>query len=393
MNVGWVSAPLSASTGYGVVSKNVCLRLADMGYNVFNIGGRGTTIVWGEKYYVVSPKGNTVLVLPSWGTTTVTPILEYYIRKYQIDVVVSLFDAFALGFRKPSKPWAAYVPIDASITKKWYNYMIEADIVVGMSKFGENELLKWFPDVMVDYIPHGVDTSIFKPVSKNKRTRLRKMYNIPLDKFVVLFVGTNMGERKCIPQLMIAFKRFIEKHPDSILYIFANLNESYPQGYDLISFAEELKISDHIMGPTFNPVLDSVDDQYLANLYACADVFILPSMGEGFGLPLIEACSSGIPPIGTRTSSIIELVEGHGWLIDTVPDEEWIDVPVWVPLLAQYRVPSIKGIVEKLCEAYNNPSLREEYGVKAREFALQYDWENIMPKWDSLLKKLSSIIL
>jgi glycosyltransferase involved in cell wall biosynthesis len=385
MNIGWVSAPISATTGYGLVSRNICFRLADLGYDVVNIGGRGTTVVYGEKIVFVSPKGKRVLSLPAWGFTGDKNTIEYYIQRYKLDVIISLFDAFALGFGKPSKPWAAYIPIDAPLTKKWYNYLTNPDVIVAMSNFGKNELLKFFPPFMIDYIPHGVDTTVFKPVSKRGKAKFRKLFNIPEDKFVALFVGANMGERKCIPQLMIAFKRFLEKHPDSLLYLMTALRNRYPEGYDLIAFAEELGISDKVLGPAFNVVVDPLDETELAKLYACADVLVLPSFGEGFGLPIIEAQSSGVPVIATKSSSIIELVEGHGWLIETVSGDEWIDVPVWIPLLAQYNVPKISSIVEMLCDAYENPSKRAEYAEKSREFALQYDWDNIMPKWRNLI--------
>lgn len=389
MRVGWVSAPVTATTGYGKVSREVCSRLADMGYDMVNIGGRGSTVVYGEKIEIVTEKGGHVLVLPTWGQAGDRKTIEYYIHKYDLKCIVSLWDAFALWQEKLSRKLAAYVPIDAAITGKWANYMVRVDMVVAMSKFGEKQLLSRFPEFMVKYIPHGVDLQTYKP--RKDKDEIRTKWHIPKDKFMVLFVGANYGERKCIPQLMVAFKNFLKSFPDSVLYLCCSLVEYFPQGYDLAYFADELGIADKVMGPIFNMSLDSFEDSEMAELYACADVLILPSMGEGFGLPLIEAQACGTPVITTNTSSNRELVEGHGWLIDTVPSSQWMDIPVWIPLLAQYEVPRIDSITKMLLVAAKNPSVREEFGKKSREFAEKFAWEKIMPSWDALLKELVNL--
>jgi len=52
----------------------------------------------------------------------------------------------------------------------------------------------------------------------------------------------------------------------------------------------------------------------------------------------------------------------------------------------------MSDFLEKLEEAYNSPSKLEEYSKKGREFALQYDWNNIMPKWFRLLERVEEEI-
>lgn len=391
MRVGWVSAPLTSTAGYGKVTKEVCLRLADTGYEVVNVGGRLTSVVLGEKFYVWTPKGNRVLVVPVWGQTGDRPTLEHYIRRYGLDAIVSLYDAYVLGFGKPSKPWAAQFPIDTQLTKVWVNHVLNADYVVAISHFGYEELLKHFPDFMVKEIPHGVDTSIFKPRTEEEKQEIRRKWDIPQDSFLMLTVAANWGERKNLCQLMITFKRFLETHKDATLYLYTNLKEHCPQGYDLINFADELGIMDHVLGPKFNPILDSIEDEAMAELYAASDVYVNTSMGEGFGLPIVEAMACGVPVIATNSSSMPELVEGRGWLVETVPRDMWEDVPVWIPLLARYPVPNLNSLLECMKESYENPEKRREYGMKAREFALNnYDWDRcIISKWEALLKEMA----
>lgn len=334
MRVGIVSAPLTATSGYGRVAKEICFGLADAGYDVVNVGGRMASVVLGERFYVHTPKDNRILVLPAWGQTGDKPTLEYYIRRYELDAIISIYDAYVLNFGKPSKPWSAQFPIDTEITDQWRSYILAADYLIAMSKFGEQQLLKDFPDFMVRYIPHGVNTSIFKPRSEEEKLEIRRKWHIPDDIFLMLNVSANWGERKCLPQLMVTFKRFLEKHKRAALYLNTNLGESCPQGYNLIKFAEQLGIADHVMGPTFNPILDPAEDEALAELYSAADVYVSSSFGEGFGLPLLESMSCGVPVIAPRNSSQIELAEGNGWMVENVPTDMWEDVPVWMPLLA-----------------------------------------------------------
>lgn len=387
MKVGWISAPLTASTGYARVAKEVCYRLADMGHEIVNIGGRGASVVWGEHFYAHTPKGNCVPVVPVWGQTGDHSSIEYYIRKFNLEAVISLFDAFVLTFGKPSKPWAAYFPIDTEMTKKWAQYLVNADYVVAYCRFGEGELLKYFPDFMVRMIPHGVDTETFHPRSEEERIELRRKWNIPEDEFVFLFVGANYGERKAPCQMILTFKRFLRKY-DAILYMLTTMRGSYPNSYDFMEFAEEHGIAHRVMAPARNLTLDPIEDEELSELYALSDVLLLPSWGEGFGLPIIESMSCGTPVISTNSSSITELVEGHGWLIDTVPEDVWVDVPVWLPLLAKYPVPNLNSLLQCMEDAYENPDKLKAYGKTSREFALNFSWPKIIPLWDKLIKEM-----
>ncbi|MBT6229755.1 MAG: glycosyltransferase family 4 protein, partial [Candidatus Scalindua sp.] len=66
--------------------------------------------------------------------------------------------------------------------------------------------------------------------------------------------------------------------------------------------------------------LGVVKDEDLPMLYNCADIFVYPSLYEGFGLPPLEAMACGIPVITSNTSSLPEVIGNAGIMVDPEDD-------------------------------------------------------------------------
>jgi glycosyltransferase involved in cell wall biosynthesis len=118
----------------------------------------------------------------------------------------------------------------------------------------------------------------------------------------------------------------------------------------------------------------------MANWYRCLDVLSLPSWGEGFGLPLIEAQACGIPVVTTRHSAMRELC-GAGWMVDGEPFWNYTHEAWWTK-------PSARSIETAWGRAYE---ARGRYSERAREFALGYDaWRVTEEHWLPLLAELGA---
>ncbi len=155
----------------------------------------------------------------------------------------------------------------------------------------------------IEIIYNGVDTKRFVPTSS--KNRLRKKFGIDTDKFV------------CITIRRLTFKNGIEtflrsaKLCDSQKTLFL-LGGTGPDKGKIEEFIKKNKIKNVKM-------LGFVSDEDLASYYALSDVFILPSIqGEGFPMVVLEAFSSGIPVIATRSGGQVEIISdgATGYLVD-----------------------------------------------------------------------------
>jgi len=392
MKIGWLSASPAATTGYGSQTLEVCSRLMER-HNVVCIGQTGDVIVWGGRQEVDTPTGKklTVVALSDPGSAAEI-INRYYAPEFGLDLVVGFMDAFGIEFLNDLRvPVIGWIPIDGPFTKMWAYYLRNFHKIVAYSHFGFGELQKWFPPAKIDYIPHGISEE-FKPIDKNEvREEFEEKYGIPKEAFLVVNVGANIGPRKELPQMMMTFKRFAEKHLDAYLFMHTNAFSTYPRGYDLIQWRAMLGMEKRISFPSYDPIISPIPNALLARIYSAADVYWQNSVGEGFGLPQYEALACGTPVICPRNSAQTEVVEGNGprrgWLVENVPEDMYVQIPVYVPQLTKYPAPNQISALEKLEEAYNSPDLRKEYGGAGRSYIEKYhSWGSIMPKWFSLLE-------
>jgi len=156
-------------------------------------------------------------------------------------------------------------------------------------------------------IPIGVDLDMFKPRPLKK---LRQKLGLPLDKPVILFVG-RLEFRKGVSTLIQA----LAEVPEGELFIVGGGAGKAAQKLDaaerarLQAIATELGIAHRIH------YLGAKPQAQVAQYYAAADVCVVPSYYEPFGIVPIEAMASGTPVVASRTGglrfTVVEDVTGH----------------------------------------------------------------------------------
>lgn len=147
-------------------------------------------------------------------------------------------------------------------------------------------------------VPNGVDTNLFKPVTKEKKIELRKKYNLPLNKPIVLFVGRLVAVK--------AFERLFDARDKDYLVLFVGGGE----------IPNNMKNNPDVL------FLGEQTQEKLIEIYQLSDVFCLPSKSEGFPLSVLEAMASGLPSIVSDLSVYHEYFDKKSiHIIDPNPEE------------------------------------------------------------------------
>jgi hypothetical protein len=124
----------------------------------------------------------------------------------------------------------------------------------------------------------------------------------------------------------------------------------------------------------------------LAAIYAAADVHLLVSFGEGFGLPTLQAASSGVIPIAPANSASTELVSSHGFAIPCDTSSQDDEFGLFRHFISRQYAKSA------LQQLYFDTNLLRVRSAAARSFALTYSWDNAVRYWNALLSAQMSIL-
>jgi len=201
----------------------------------------------------------------------------------------------------------------------------------------------------LEVIPNGVNVDDFN-LSKEEIERVKEKYE--LNETTVMFSGT-ITPRKGVEYLVKAAE--ILKENNVLFLIVGNTNLDREYANKVIEYAKQRNLKVRFTG--FVPYED------LRALYSACDVFVLPSLEEGFGVVLTEALASGKPLVGSNVGGIpAQIKDGwNGFLVE--PGNE-------------------KQLAEKIRYLIDNPEEREKMGKNSRKLAREeFDWEKIAERY------------
>lgn len=184
----------------------------------------------------------------------------------------------------------------------------KADALIAISEATKKTILELigYPAERITVIPRAVDTGFFKPMPVPADFRTR--YELPPDAPLVLFLGSE-DPRKNLATLLQAFQQVHEQVPDAIL-VKAGAIHFHQEAARLQQMTRDLGLSSQVHFITGLP------DEDLPLLYNTADVVVMPSFFEGFGLPALEAMACGRAVVASNASSLPEVVGEAGVLFD-----------------------------------------------------------------------------
>jgi glycosyltransferase involved in cell wall biosynthesis len=300
----------------------------------------------------------------------------------QPDLMITLYDVWVLNSKSyDSIPIASWTPIDHNPVPPGVLQWLKKDNVtpLAMSKFGLEQINK--AGVEGHYIPHSIDTNIFKPTVTIGEVSAQEFMGFKDDEFIVGMNAANKASgiihRKAFGENMMAFAMLCRKYPDAILYL--HTDASSPHGWNLMALGQMLGIPIHNMAfPDPLAYRYGMSQETLAGIYSQMDVLLATSYGEGFGVPTVEAQACGVPVIVSNFAASPELV-GDGWVVS--------GQPLYDPAQHSFfTIPSVPEIFAALEEAYKRGKGKSD---KAIEFASAFDHEKVWQNnWMPVLKKL-----
>ncbi|MFD3158296.1 glycosyltransferase family 4 protein [Haloimpatiens sp. FM7330] len=187
-------------------------------------------------------------------------------------------------------------------------YIIEnCDGLLTVSEYSKKDILKFFPiDPNKIFVTPLAANKRYKPLDKERcKFVIRKHYNI--NKPFILYLG-GFSNRKNVKSLIEAFSKIYNKLNEE--YLLVILGSYRSEGKPLLKLCDKLNINSNVCFTGFVP------DKFLPVFYNACDVFVYPSLYEGFGLPPLEAMSCGTPVITSNTTSIPEVVGDSSVLIN-----------------------------------------------------------------------------
>ena len=200
----------------------------------------------------------------------------------------------------------------------------------------------------------------FKPCKdESKKIAVRKKYNLP-EKFI-LCVG-DATWNKNLPRLIEAVKNMKLKLVMVGQAISQkNFDKSNPWNKDLLKVQNLIKENKEIIAIGFIPTED------LVTLYNTATVFAMPSLYEGFGLPVLEAMACGCPVVVSKEGSIPEIAGEEALYVDAY---------------------STESIARGLSELFNKESLQRKYSQIGVTQAKKFSWKKTAEDTFSVYKKI-----
>jgi glycosyltransferase involved in cell wall biosynthesis len=384
MKILWMSDSPTSASGFGNVTRFVCAGLAACGHQVDILGWqtRGLPVTW-----------QNCTLFPFRHGCFDTKLLRDYLCGLRPDVLVTLhetslltdvFDPLITGCRRTAGiPWVMYYPIsgdlgDGHLPSSVMQILKAVDLPVAMSQYGRD--VTQVNGVTPAYIPHGVDTSVFHPPADKSAAKRALGYE---GRFVVLSDARNQPH-KLLPRALEIFRRFAADKDDVVLHLHADPEDPVARTpiytYDLRSDIGFLGLSDKVRITEGFSIRKGLPLPQLAAVYQAADVHLLASAGEGFGLPTLQAAAAGVVPLASDYTASRELVRGPGVALRV---KHFVRRGGGV----LHALIDIDDAVNRLEQLYKDRSWLTAKSQAAERFAQSYDWTRIVPQWHALLER------
>ena len=248
---------------------------------------------------------------------------------------------------------SAYTQIQRLYLK--LNLSIKADHMIAVSKSTKKDLTRSLKvlDSRVSVVHEGVDKDFFSKKDDREVRNVRLKYGIK-DKYF-LYVGT-IQPRKNLSRLIEAFAKL--SVPDVDLVLVGRSGWLYG---DIYKAPKKFKVEENVK------FLGFAEQEDLPALYTGSTAFVMPSLYEGFGLPILEAMACGAPVLTSKSSSLPEVSGSHALLI---------------------KPHSVNDIAYNLSRLLKEESLRWKLSAAGQEWVKIFSWEKTAKETIEVFEKV-----
>jgi len=228
-----------------------------------------------------------------------------------------------------------------------------AGAVIALTEDMKNEMRK-FCDRDIFVIPNGINLNKFKNLSK---VNIRSKLKIKEDEKVVIFVGT-LRPVKGVKYLIKAMEIIIQKNTNTRLMLVGNGEDRGK----LEKLVKEFVLEKHVI------FVGKVPNEKVPEYMVASDVFVLPSLSEGFPVVILEAMASGLPIVATKVGGLPEIIKDgeNGFLVEPKNPKE---------------------IAEKVLLLLEDDELRERISRSFKEKVKNYSWESVVKRLEEVYQR------
>jgi len=312
-----------------------------------------TDFIFGDNVQpvVLWPKTRHIYLFPFWYQI----ILKKALRRLNPDVFVATDGMFPL--RSNINTLAVIHDLNfehypETLPKNVLNYYLKyfpqfaknATRIATVSEFSKNDIVNTYhiKEDKIDVVYNGANSK-FQPISDNEKSNVKAKFTNNQNYF--LFVGT-LHPRKNILRLLMAFNQFKTVTKSKMKLVLAGKKMWWTT--EINAFFEQMEAKSDVV------FTGRLSEQELIKITAAAYAITYVPIFEGFGIPLVEAMQCGVPVITSNVTSMPEVVEDAGLLVNPFSEEE---------------------ITQAMIRLAADENLRKELMLKSIQQATKFSWE------------------